>query len=309
MSIGSEKANSFINHLYENPSLQQYTPLQREEQIIQFLEKNQHTLSPTLSSNDFFPGYGWNRIMEMLVSTLQERTNAHFLSDLKELITQSINYGFLRDYGMESVNYDVVQSQIEQLLVKLLQNSGSRRLINGSYNSVFHGMPSRYVTVSFNRKSYLYFEFTKVQHLKIPSDQICDLVKITTLLMPSIWIGDHTGVMVNNSGVPMEVDPPWIERAFERAHSEIGSIPKDILRCALRANLSFTDHSDIEATSRLSAIFVARARYFNPNVAIDRGADTPDKSWFNTARRNHKYYGYDSRMLEELYSISSDNHW
>ena len=309
MSIGNEKANSFINHLYENPSLQQYAPLQREEQIIQFLEKNQQTLSPTLSSSDFFPGYGWNRIMEMLITTLQEKSNTHFLSDLKELITQSINYGFLRNFGMESVNYDVVQSQIEQLLVKLLQNSGSRRLINGSYNSVLHSMPSRYITVSYNRKSYLYFEFTKVQHLKIPPDQICDLVNITTLLMPSIWIDDHTGVMVNNSGIPTEVDPPWIERAFERVHAEVGSIPKEILRCALRANLSFTDHSDIEATSRLSTIFVARARHYNPNAVIDRGADTPDKSWFSIARRNHKYYGYDSRMLEELYSISSDNRW
>ncbi len=309
MSIGSEKANSFINHLYENPSLREYTPLQREEQIIQFLEKNQQTLSPTLSSNDFFPGYGWSRIMEMLISTLEERTNAYFLSDLKELITQNISYGFLRDFGMDSVNYDVVQSQIEQLLVKLLQSSGSRRLINGSYNSVLHNMTSRYITVSFNRKSYLYFELTKVQHLRIPPDQICDLVKLTTLLMPVIWIDDHTGVMVNSNGIPLEVDPPWIERAFERAHAEISAIPKDILRCALRANLSFTDHSDIEATSRLSAIFVARARHFNPHAVIDRGADTPDKSWFSIARRNHKYYGYDSRMLEELYSISSDNRW
>ena len=309
MSIGSEKANSFIDHLYKNPALHHYTPLQREEQIIQFLEKNTHTLAPTLSSADFFPGYNWERIVELLTGTLQDKTNTLFISELKELITQSINYNFLREFEMESVNYDVVQSQIESLLVKLLQNPSARRLINGSYNAVLHNMPSRYITVSFNRKSYLYFEFTKVQRLKLSSDQLNDLIKITMLLMPAIWIGDQSGVIMNANGAPAQVDPPWIERAFTRVRPELSAIPEQIVRSALRANLSFTDYSDVETTSRISAIFAARARHYNPNAVSDRGAETPDKSWFSIARRNHKYYGYDSKMLEELYSISSDNRW
>ena len=44
-------------------------------------------------------------------------------------------------------------------------------------------------------------------------------------------------------------------------------------------------------------------------MKIDRGAETSDKSWFNVARRNYKFYGYDLDMLVELHSISAENGW
>jgi hypothetical protein len=42
---------------------------------------------------------------------------------------------------------------------------------------------------------------------------------------------------------------------------------------------------------------------------VDRGADTPDKSWFSIARRNFKFYGYDVKMIDEFYKIAAENGW
>ena len=44
-------------------------------------------------------------------------------------------------------------------------------------------------------------------------------------------------------------------------------------------------------------------------MKIDRGAAASDQSWFNVARRNYKYYGYDFDLLTELYNISAENGW
>ena len=82
-----------------------------------------------------------------------------------------------------------------------------------------------------------------------------------------------------------------------------------MLKSAVDANVSFNEHHVLEATARLSAIFSARARNYQPDLKVDRGADSPDKSWLNVARRNYKFYGFDVKMLDELYKIAAENMW
>ena len=50
-------------------------------------------------------------------------------------------------------------------------------------------------------------------------------------------------------------------------------------------------------------------RNYKPEAQKDRGADTAIKSWINVARKNYKFYGYDIKMLDELYNIAADNGW
>jgi hypothetical protein len=44
-------------------------------------------------------------------------------------------------------------------------------------------------------------------------------------------------------------------------------------------------------------------------MVVDRGADSPDKSWFNVSRRNARWRGLDVSMLDELYTIAAENGW
>jgi hypothetical protein len=77
----------------------------------------------------------------------------------------------------------------------------------------------------------------------------------------------------------------------------------------LRSTLGFPGSPSVEAVSRLGAIMAMRGRALSPAVVVDRGADTPDKSWFNVQRRNARWHGLDGQMLDELYTIAAENGW
>ena len=75
MELEQQKANQFIERLLANPALTQLTPLQKEEQIIQFLKANIQQLYPTLSSAAFFPGKNPLQIQELLYFSLSQLIN------------------------------------------------------------------------------------------------------------------------------------------------------------------------------------------------------------------------------------------
>jgi hypothetical protein len=70
MNSESTMAANFLSRLLSNPTMQDYTSLQKEEQILQFLSANANQLAPTLSSPAFFAGKNWNAILSLLVQTL-----------------------------------------------------------------------------------------------------------------------------------------------------------------------------------------------------------------------------------------------
>ena len=310
MSVESEKAHSFVQHLFSNPSLQRYTPLQREQQIRQFLEVNSQALMPTLTSGDFFPGYNWERVMEMIMSTTREKTDMLFAADIREVVSHRINYNFLREFGQSMLNYDEVQGQLLEIIDDMVAHPAARQQISGCYVAVLHNLFSRYLMESYNRQAYVHFEFTKVQRLALSIEQIYDLIKIILLLSPAIWIvRDEQYDEHAHDTSPLRITQPLIDKTLAYLKDRVGIIPEHILRSAINANVSFDEDNTIEATSRIAAIFAARGKHFRPNIIKDRGAESPDKSWFYISRRNYKYYGFDSKMLEEFYSIAAESEW
>ena len=89
------RAASFINRLLANPALAQLPPLQREEQIIQFLNINAQALNPTLSSPQFLPGKNWATILTLLTKALPIETDKLLLPQLQELLDTSIDFTFM----------------------------------------------------------------------------------------------------------------------------------------------------------------------------------------------------------------------
>ena len=86
-------------------------------------------------------------------------------------------------------------------------------------------------------------------------------------------------------------------------------LPEEVLSSAVHANVSFLENPGLEATSRISSIISAMSKNFKPGQKIDRGADTPDKSWLSVSRRNFRYYGYDIKIIDEFYIIAAENGW
>ena len=90
---------------------------------------------------------------------------------------------------------------------------------------------------------------------------------------------------------------------------EFNEIDDKIIIMALKSNLPEWETELEEASARFLYVMTGRFQEYKHFKKVDRGAESPDKSWFNIARKNASIYGFDKRILDELYMIAGDNNW
>lgn len=308
MNSESAKAEAFVGRLLQNPALNGFSPLQQEEQIIQFLHSNAAQLAPTLSSAQFFPGKNWTQIFTLLISSLVEIIDRDLHQDLERIITERTDYTFVQLLRQQQAGKDQIAPQLLGLIKKLLTKNDARRAFTGPYTALHFDLTDRYIEEVFSRKSYIHFELTKVQRLRMGKEEVKNLVDITLLLKPTVHIIASSGGSHQDRANGM-VQNQFAEKVLGTLKKELKLVPEQVLSSAVHSSVSFNENRFLEATSRLAAILGARSRNYQANIKVDRGADSPDKSWLNTARRNYKFYGFDIKMLDELYKIAAENVW
>lgn len=308
MNSESDKARAFIGRLLQNPALNGFSLLQQEEQIIQFLHANAAHLAPTLSSVQFFPGKNWTQIFSLLVTALIGMIDERLTPDLHKILAERIDFTFLQLIHRQRVDGGQVADKVEAFLTRLQSKNETRRELTGPYTAVKAGIVARYVDEIFTRKTYIHFELTKVQRLRLGADEARNFLELNLLLKPAINLYISGGQEQQDRSTGM-VQSQFAEKALSQIARELKVIPEPVLKSVVHSSVSFNDNHFIEATARLAAVFSARARNYQANVKVDRGADTPDKSWFSTARRNYRFYGFDIKMLDELYKIAAENMW
>ncbi len=307
MSVEQERAEAFVARLAQNPTLSGFTSLQREEQILQFLNENAGTLAPTLASQQFFPGRAWQQIYGLLAQALIAITNRDLIPEVEELVGSRMDLSFIQLLRQQNVSQDTVKEQVIGVVKEILQKLEGRRAFAGAHAALSYRLVDRYLELCFTRRSYVHFELTKVQRLKFGKDQTKSMIELSLLLKPAIYLvsaGNGTTGGETGSGVVLS---QFAEKAFQALKKPLSLLPEPAVKSAVNANTSFQDNRYIEATSRLAAIFAARGRNYKPIGPVDRGADSPDKSWLFVARRNYKFYGFDIKMIDELYSIAAEN--
>jgi len=99
----------------------------------------------------------------------------------------------------------------------------------------------------------------------------------------------------------------YLQKILPNIAAFVPSLPPAVIGMGLRGTLAFPLTQNVEAVARLSAILALRGRTLAPGLVVDRGADSPDKSWFNVNRKNARWHGLDAGMLDELYTIASEN--
>ncbi len=308
-AMEQQKASVFIQRLLTNPTLKGLTPLQKEEQLLQFLMSNANQLYPTLSSKKFFPGKNWEQIFAILINALQGEIDKDFLPALKGVLEDRIDFKFIQFLRNQNHPYETIRQELYNFLVKLLKKMEARRAFTGPFTAVFYNSTDTYIDLIAARNEYIYFELVKVQRLKMSKEELKHMVKVSLLLRPIIHLlttGGPGGQRDNNTGM---VQSQFAEKVFQNVKGPLGYLPEEVIRSGINSNVSFTENKFIEATARLTAIFASRCRNYNPLIKEDRGADSADKSWFSIARRNYKFYGYDVKMIDELYKIAAKNNW
>lgn len=308
MNSESEKAEAFVGRLLQNPALNGFSALQQEEQIIQFLHVNAAQLAPTLSSGQFFPGKNWNQIFSLLVEALTRIIDRELFADLERILTERMDFTFVQLLRQQHAAGDQIAQQILALLKKLLQKNEARRAFTGPYTALHFNLVDRYMEEVFSRKTYIHFELTKVQRLRMGKEEVRHMIDTTLMLKPSVFLIASSSQSQQDRATGM-VQNQFAEKVLGALKKELKLIPEQVLASAAHSSVSFTENRFVEATSRIAAILAARSRNYQANIRVDRGADSPDKSWLSTARRNYKFYGFDIKMLDELYKIAAENVW
>ena len=303
------RAAAFIKHLLSNPALNSLNPLKKEEQILQFLRTNAQSLVPTLSSPQFFPGLAWNQILRLLYTALVQQTDAALKPQLEELIRKKISFSFASEIQPHPIDEDQCRQQMWEHAQRVLQKPESRKSLVGPVTAIVNDFVGRYLVKSFEDRQYVHFELTKVQRLRLETDNIKHMVHATMLLRPSIQLFSEGRAGTGESVESALVQPQFAATALDSMKAQLQILPPELLRGGLYSNVSFEEDKQIDATARLAAIFSSRGKNYKPIGRVDRGANSPDRSWFSITRRNYKYYGFDIKMLDEFYKIASENGW
>ena len=311
MNLENEKSKAFINRLLGNPALGPLNPLQKETQIIQFLNVNKNQLFPTLSSQNFFPGKNWNEIFSILYISLQEIINTSLFAGIDEYLQKELDLSFITYLRQQNWPGEKIKIQLKEFLTKMLTRNEARREYSGVLSVLNYHFIDKYLEQVFETKSYIYIELTKVQKLKMSVKEIKNMLKLTLLLRPMMYLfigtsPDSTNMQENSNNV---VPPQFADKLLATAKQNLAVLPEEILKSAINSNVSFLDNRFIEATSRISAILASMCKNFRPDIKVDRGAVSPEKSWISIARKNYKFFGYDIKVLDEFYKIAAENNW
>ena len=306
MSQKEEKAKLFVTRLLSNPTLRTLNPLQKEEQILSFMEVNARQLLPTLSSSAFFPGESWPVIQGLLISKLKDLIDESLIPGIQRHLYEKIDIGFISLLRQQNWPQEKTKEELFTFIKKILSGDDGRKDFSGSYNAISHQIVDKYIESIFDAHSYVHFELTKVQRLKMNKDEIKNMIKISLLLRPAIYIFSVGMHKDSSSGI---ITQSFAEKVEASLIKDIPSIPETLVKSAIRSNISFEDHKYLQATSRITSIINSLARSVKSDMKVDRGASTPEKSWFSIARRNYKYFGWDIKMLDELYRFSAENNW
>jgi len=309
MSAEIEKAKGFVRHLLDNPALRNRTALQKEEQIISFLDINERQLYPTLTSEQFFPGSSWKEIRGLIIGELLKITDESFQAYLRRFVLEQLDLGFIAFLGVKKPPLEDMKTNLLHLTAQVAHKAAGRRALTGSFNALAYRLSEKYIESIFSSRNYIRFEIEKVQRLRMSKEEVKNLVKASLLIAPAVYLLSPDKSGSNNTKTRGTIERRAALSVIDTLLTHLPNYPREVLKSGVESNLSFLDYSDLLTTSRITTLFSHLAYDYKPDMLVDRGASSPEKSWFNVARKNYRYFGYDIKMVDELYKIAAENGW
>jgi len=309
------KVRGFVDHLFTIPNIKNEPILIAESLILNFIVQNLDQLKATFSTPQFFPELPWNSVLQFILSDIYGRVE----KEISPMFMEYINTG-----SFEAINRmdetlafpnDFHREKLGEFFLSAFRNKDYRYNLNSVVNIFNHGIIEKYITEIFRRREFLYNEIVRVQKTYIECEDYITVMKVMLLVKNAAYIkisfpqaGGGRYNLNDTLRVPGRL-PKFIDAAVSGIRQQAPGIPEKCVRLSLKANLknSMTELED--ASSRLIYILSARFHNYSPVTSVDRGAESPDKSWFSIARKNADHYGFDRRMLEALYRLAGDNNW
>ena len=308
-----EKMLQFIGRLLQNPSFKGEEITSIEMHIVNFINNNVNSLAPTLRSPDFFPNMEWQVIYRELLSVLQENVLRLLAPKLKEIAEKNLEFKVVGKLNKRrDVTADMYRKNFSDFLIKIAQCPAVRQVMDQSLKLIKARYFERYIKEFFSRREYLFIEMSKVERLHIDADEYGHFMKIMSLLRLGLYYDIPVGQGATKSIANCESESERAvleKKLLELFKSAIPHIPSELYNPVFHHIDHWRGRDDVEASARFMAIAVHRSKTLQPNIKADRGAETPDKSWFSIMTKNAANYGYDKKMLEELHKIAFESRW
>jgi hypothetical protein len=299
----------FASRLLQTPALLPLAALQKEEQAMNVLRINGPQLLPVFSSLGLDVSRGWRQPAALIARAIRAEADRMMETEVSGLLDSRLMLSFFPGLtgGRQAPAH--ARDELKALILRAASHPVARSALSGSLAAGLSDIIDKYIPQAWERKKYVYVEITKVQKLSISPADLCDLTRFVVLMRPSAYLYVTPGETPDKDVGASPLQETYLQKILAGISSQAPSIPGAIITMGLRSTLGFPGNPRPEAVARLGAIMAMRGRALSPAVVVDRGADTPDKSWFNVQRRNARWHGLDGQMLDELYTIAAENGW
>jgi len=306
------KMQEFLGKLWMNPSLQKTSLSRKENQILMFLKENQAQLQKIFAQQDYFPQLSWDEAVRLLLNELVEKLLATIDPAIGKICNSVLSSDLLNSF-VERPEIDPEKFKnflVEQMRVKSLRDQllSAIQIISLKYYD-------NYLPIAIERRKYTYNELVRHDHLSVDTPLLPSFFALVTLFRPMFYQelvykrDSGTKTSMAKSVNDKSMFEPLMKSLKVEIYNKVGMIPDFIINAAVHSNLPIPNDIDVLGTGKLIAIMAARSADYIPTDARDRGAESPDKSWFQINRRNAKLYGLDGDMIDELYQISGEQGW
>ncbi len=310
-----EKMEEFVGKLWSNPALEKATLLKKENQILGFLKENSAVLQQAFAQPNFFPGKSYDEAVRLFLTVLTDKIQLNLLPIIEQVVESTVQSSILQAFQKEKfVSLD--KTKFKEFILAHTRTKTLRDPYVLVLESISHSFYEKYIPIILKRRKVIYNELVRRDRLTLDPTLIPTYLSLCSLFRPLFWHKFPRGSGSNKQMINLAAgmrDPKVYESILKDLealiHDEIGWVPDKVLHVGLESCLNFTERPEISTGARLITIMTNRAAEYEPNQKVDKGAETPDKSWFNINRRTAKYYGYDVHFLEELYQIAGEEGW
>lgn len=311
----TQKIRDFVDHLLGLPNIKGEPLLIGEGLILNFIVQNMNQLKATFKTPQFFPHLDWNEVIQVMLSELYGKVSHDILPEFLEFINSADLHMLNLLHQGTNFPENFLREKLQEFTQTIFKNKDVRYNLSSTLNIFKYNILEKYLAEIFNRREVIYNELVRVQKMNLECDEYLVLLKTMLIIKNAAYLkmpineNSSTALSLTDALKMPGKASKFIEKAAKHLFTMLPVVPEKIIQLALKANLkeSLTENED--ASSRFLFIFSHRFHNYRPVEKIDRGAESPDKSWFAIARKNADLYGYDKRMLDALYRIAGDNNW
>lgn len=306
------KMREFLGKLWMNPALQKTSIDKKENQVLIFLRENQAQLQKIFAQQDYFPNLSWNEAVTLLLTELVDKLLESIAPKIDFIYQNILSPTILKSFDSQT---DINPDKFKQFLINEMRTKSMRDQILSAIQIISLNYYQNYVPLAFERHKYIYNELIRHDRLKIDINILPSYLSLSSLFRPLFYYevpaqeNSKETATLAKSLADRKLFDTLLQRLRVQIYNDLGNVPDMIYLPGIQSNLMLSDFPEISGSARLIAVMAARSADYIPLDKRDRGAESPDKSWFHINRRNAKIYGLDGDMMDELYQIADEKGW